>query len=216
MSAARTALLGLVGALTDAAAPAPVVLASGPLEPGPTPPAETAVRVWPVALSRIGRSNRDGVVLDLELHARVAVGGSEALETTEHLLVGLERDSRYAVEPLPPVPPDASAALGFDVKVRVPVRLEQPSGPPVREPMQVDLRPARHVAGQVLDADGGGISDALVRAGVGGRPVVTDAEGRFRILVAEAPVQEFVIEVRGATRTVDASTHQSPVVIRWE
>jgi hypothetical protein len=212
MSAARTALLSLVSALSEAAEPAPVALEDGP---DPVTPPRPGVSLRPVALSRLGRSTRDGVLLDLELLARVAVSGPDALETTERLLVGLERDSKYVVEPLPPVPA-GPAALGFDVRVRVPVRLEQPSGPPVREPMHVDLRPARQVAGQVLDADGGGIADALVRAGIGGRPVATDAEGRFRILVAEAPVQEFVIEVRGATRTVDARTQQSPVVIRWE
>lgn len=212
MSAARTALLGLVAALSEAAEPAPVALEDGP---APATPSRSGVSLRPVALSRLGRSTRDGVLLDLELLARVAVSGPDALETTERLLLGLERDSRYVVEPVPPASA-APWALGFDVRVRVPVRLEQPTGPPVREPLRVDLRPARSIEGAVRDADGAGVPDAVVRAGVGGRPVVADAEGRFRILVADAPSQEFVVEVRGTTRTVEAATQHAPVVIRWE
>ena len=45
--------------------------------------------------------------------------------------------------------------------------------------------------------------------------MVADAEGRFRILVADAPSQEFVVEVRGTTRTLEAATQTAPVVIRW-
>lgn len=207
MSAARTALLGLVGALAEAVEPVPVALD----DDGAAAPGESGVRVRPRSLSRIGRSRRDGSVLDLELVAAVGALGPEALELTELMLTALERQSRYTVEPL-----EAGDALAFQVRVPVAVRLEEPVRWRVREPMLLDVRLARSLTGVVLGGDGGALPDALVSASIGGPPAHTDAQGRFRVLVADAPRQSFLVEVRGATRTVDAATDTAPVVIRWE
>jgi hypothetical protein len=214
MSAAQAALVGLAGALAAAADPIPVAVdreGSAPREAG----SEPGIRVRPVSLARLGRSTREGAVLDLELLARVTVTGSSALDTTERLLVGLERDGRFVVEPVPhrEAPPEG---LAFGVRVRVPVRMSEEHGPPVLEPLQLDLRTARLLAGLVLDAEGRGVPDAVVRPAIGGRPVVTDAEGRFRLLAGDAAEQAFVVEVRGEVRTLQAATSAAPVVIRWE
>lgn len=228
MSAAQAALGGLVSALSAAVDRAVALEPAGPsvvsgnqatMGPPPTPDQAPDVAVRAVALTRLGRSTRAGQVLDLELRARVLASGEDALATTETLLVALERDGRYQVEPLPgagaPGTGGSGPRLGFDVLIRVPVRLDEPTAPAVLEPLRVDLRPSRAMTGLVVDGEGGGVPDAVVRAAVGGRPVVADAEGRFRILVADAPSQEFVVEVRGTTRTIEAATQTAPVVIRW-
>ena len=217
MSAARDALLALTDVLTSAAAP--YGAASG-RDHELDPAARSTLSVTPVALDRLGRSARDGPVLDLELGVRVLVGGPEALELTEALLTALERDARYTVEALRPGsdgllrPEDG---LGFCVRVRVPVRVEEPVGPPVRHPLRVELRPARSIAGTVVDADGAGVPGAVVRARGGGRPVIADADGRFRAMAVQGGAdQEFVVQVQGTTRVVQAAAVTTPVVIRWD
>lgn len=205
MGAAQTALLALAGALAGAAEPQSVSVLTDPLA-APS----GAVDVRPSALTRLGRSQRDGPILDLELLARVVATGPDAVETTERMLIALEREGRYAVEPLP------EPGLGFQVRVRVAVRLDEAVGPPVLEPLRLDVRPARVLVGIVLDAAGHGVPDAVVRAEPGGPSAASDPEGRFRVLAWEAPTQRFVVEVDGATRTVDAATDTAPVVIRWE
>lgn len=204
MSAARGALDMLLGALAEAVEPSAV---GGPED-------DTDVRVGAVSLTRLGRSGRDGPVLDLELRARVLATGPDALEDTERMLVALERDSRFTVEPCPVGREGGS--LGFDVRIRVPVRLDEPVAPLVNAPLRLDVRPARLLAGVVLDADGAGLPDAVVRAGTGGQAVVADSEGRFRVLGTDAGSQQFVVEVRGSTRLVEAATDTVPVVIRWK
>lgn len=220
MSAAQAALVGLAAALATAAEPAAVSLdveGAPPPEPMPAPDGAPtpAIRLRPVSLTRLGRSTRDGALLDLELLTLVTVAGAGGLDAAERLIVGLERDSRYAVEPAPreDAPP---GTLAFGVRVRVPVRIPEVSGPPVLEPLRLDLRTARLLEGVVRDAQGRPVPDAVVRAVVGGRPVVADAEGRFRLLAGDEDVTDVDVEVRGETRTVQATTSTAPVVIRWE
>lgn len=221
MSAARTALLGLVSALAAAVDPRTVTIDDEPhrlVTPEPTDrdaDPTPAVRVRASSLTRVGRSRRDGAVLDLELVATVGSAGPEALELTELMLTALEREARYTVESVAEHP-EAWPGLGFRVRMPVGVRLEEPVGPRVREPMRLDVQIARSLPGVVLDAEGQGVPDADVRAALGGGPSRTDSDGRFRVLVADAPRQELVVEVRGATRTIEAATDTAPVVIRWE
>lgn len=226
MSASRAALQGLTEALAAASGPVPVLVeqdgaAVTSAGPDGTPSAapegaaadDPSVRLAVLGLTRLGRSTRDGPVLDLALLVRVLVAGPSALETTEALLTALERDAHHVVEPLGP---QDGGRLGFRVTVRVPVRMEQPVGPPVRHPLQVDVVPARLIAGTVVDAAGTGVAGAVVRARAGGRPVTADPDGRFRALGADAPEQDFVVEVQGATKVVQAATRAAPVIIRWE
>lgn len=207
MSAARTALLGLVGALAEAVDPVAVRVDDDPAASADVP----GVSVRPRSLTRVGRSRRDGAVLDLELVAAVGTSGPLSLELTEQMLTALESESRYTVEPHP-----AAEGLGFQVRVPVAVRLEEPVPWRVEQPMVLDVRLARSLAGVVVDDGGHGVAGAVVAAGIGGPAAHTDAQGRFRVLVADAPRQAFVVEVRGTTRTVDAPTDTAPVVIRWE
>jgi hypothetical protein len=214
MGAARTALLGLVGALAAAVDPETVAIDD---DAGPPPEGGPAVRVHPTSLARVGRSRRDGAVLDLELVAAVRSDGPEALELTEQMLTALERESRYTAEPVS-LPTQASSRSGmvFQVRMPVPVRLDEPVPPRVTEPIRLDVRLVRSLSGVLIDSAGHGVADAQVSASVGSGPSVTDPDGRFRLLVADAPRQTLVVEVRGATRTVDAATDTAPVVIRWE
>jgi hypothetical protein len=211
MSAARTALLGLVDALAAAVEPTRVEVAEEANGGREAEPESPRVTIRPTSLSRTGRSRRDGAVLDLELSTAVAAEGSAALELTERMLTALELDSRYTVEPEP-----EPKRLGFRVRMPVAVRLDEPVRWRVTEPLRLDVRVARSLAGIVLDADGQGVPEARVSAALGGAPVVTDAQGRFRLLVADAPRQDLLVEVQGATRTIDAATDTAPVVIRWE
>ncbi len=214
MSAARTALLALVGALADAVDPETVAIDD---DESPPPDGGPAVRVRPTSLARVGRSRRDGAVLDLELVAAVRSGGPKALELVEQMLTALERESRYTAEPvLLPVEAPSRGGMAFQVRMPVPVRLDEPEPPRVTEPMRLDVRLVRSMSGALIDSAGHGVADARVSASVGSGPSVTDPDGRFRLLVADAPRQTFVVEVRGATRTVEAATATAPVVIRWE
>ena len=211
MRASRAALQALTEALSAASGSVPVLLED---DEGESPaPSDPAIRLAILGLARLGRSTRDGPVLDLALMVRVLVTGPDALETTEALLVALERDAHHVVEPLGA---EDGGRLGFRVTVRVPVRLEQPVAPLVREPLQVELVPARLVSGIVVDAQSTGVAGAVVRAQAGGRAVAADDDGRFRTLGADAADQEFVVEVQGTTKVVKAATHTAPVIIRWE
>jgi hypothetical protein len=213
MSAARTALLGLVSALAAAVDPETVAVDDDGTQAGKEP----AVLVRADSLTRVGRSRRDGALLDLELVSTVRSRGPRALELTEQMLTALERESRYTAEPVPaPAPPASAGGLGFQVRMLVPVRLDEPAAPRVTKPIGLDLRLVRSLAGVVVDSAGQGVSSAQVSAAVGGGPSTTDPDGRFRLLVADAPKQTFVVEVRGATRTLDVATDSAPVVIRWE
>lgn len=212
MSAARTALLALVDALAAAVEPVPVTIEDESQHPTT---GEPGVRVRVASLTRVGRSRRDGAVLDLELLATVGSTGPRALELTEQMLTALEREPRYAVEAAQQSPIDA-LGLGILVRVPVAVRLEEPVRWRVTEPMHLDVQVARSVAGVLVDTGGRGVPDALVAAAVGGAGASTDSGGRFRLLVADAERQDLVVEVRGATRTFDADTSTAPVVLRWE
>ena len=215
MGAARSALADLLGALAHAVEPAPVGIA-GSSEPGDSgsgpDEAGSQVRVRPVSLTRVGRSQRDGAVLDLELVAAVGPEGPEALELAEAMLTALERAPRLSVEPAGPGDPP----LAFRVRLPVAVRLEQPVRWRVEEPMRLDVQVARSLAGVLLDAGGDGLPEARVAARPGGGAATTDKQGRFRVLVAQGDRQSFDVEVRGTTRTIDAATHTAPVVLRWE
>jgi hypothetical protein len=225
MSATRTALLGLLDVLTVAVDPAPVRLADDEPQDGPDDPVAThrddapaegaarspdgAVLVRPIALERVGRSQRAGAVLDLELVAAVLATGPQALELDEAMLIALEPLPRYVVEPAP-------EALAFRVRTRVGVQMDGPVRWRVSEPLQVEVQIGRPMPGILIGPDGRGVAGAEVSAAVGGRGTSTDADGRFHLHVADVQHQRFVVAVRGTTRTVDASTETAPVVLRWE
>lgn len=223
MSATRTALLGLLDVLTVAVDPVVVRLAAdepqdAPAAPQDMPPDDApaattgpdgVVLVRPVSLERVGRSQRAGSVLDLELVAAVRATGPQALELDEAMLVALEPLPRYVVEPAP-------QELTFRVRTRVGVQLDGPVRWRVSEPLRVEVQIGRPMPGILIGPDGRGVAGAQVSAAVGGRGTSTDADGRFHLHVADVQHQGFVVAVRGTTRTVDASTETAPVVLRWE
>ncbi len=210
MSVATSALQQLVDSLAEAIDGEPVRVENAAYA-GPEAPSDSAVTLRPVALNRLGRSLRDGPILDLELVVRVAARGPRALDLVEQAMLALEPDSRYTLDE-----PQDAEGLGFLIRARVGVRLEEPVGPPVQEPLRIDLRPVRSLVGVVVDAEGRGVPQARVATAVGGPPRISDEHGRFRILGSPGPRQQFQVEVAGMQRSVDCATDASPVVIRWE
>jgi hypothetical protein len=206
MSAARTALSGLLDALAAAVRPAQV-----DLHDDAVPPGTAGVTVRPVSLDRVGRSRRDGPLLDLQLTVEVTSTGPQSLEWTEQMLTAVEQHERYSAGPL-----GTPGQLGFTVRVPVPVRLGEPTGPLVREPLRVETQVAWPVSGIVVDGHGRGVSGATVRSAFTGTTAACDAQGRFRLLAGGEPAQDFVVEVRGRTRSITASADELPVLIRWD
>jgi hypothetical protein len=169
-------------------------------------------------LDRIGRSRRDGPLVDLELVASVQATGPHTLENIERMIVVVEAN-RYSIRPLPQVadPQGDIHFLGFLVHVPVSLRLEEPRGPQVREPLRTRTVVGRRLTGAVVDTNGRGIAGAYVRAVTSGQAVACDAAGRFALLTdSEPPVQDFTIVFQGRSRKVTADTESWPVTLQWE
>lgn len=133
MNSVRTSLEMITDLVRDAAHPLKVDVRTG----GATQD-DTDVSIIPVSVDRVGRSRRDGPILDLQLTVAVVCTGPSNVDVVEDLFAALEPHSNYSIGPLdwPVTPPDA-AGLGFRVSVTVPVRLAEPHGPPVKEPLTV-------------------------------------------------------------------------------
>ena len=212
MSVVRSALSALVSVLADAVSPDSVgVFDGGPVPTDPVPTDPVIVRV--VTLDRIGRSRRDGPVLDLELAAAVSCLGPHSLENVEQMLAAVENISRYLVAPLTP-DLHADAGLGFLVRVPVTLRLTEPGGPPILEPLRVDTVIGRRLRGVVVGPDGHGLAGASIRSRASSVAVASDRAGRFTLLSTPDPIQDFTVEYRGATRLVTAPIDPA-LVIMW-
>ncbi|TFD75738.1 hypothetical protein [Cryobacterium psychrophilum] len=197
MSVVRSTLSSLVSVLADAVAPDSVAVSDG----GDVPTDPVIVRV--VSLDRVGRSRRDGPVLDLELAVAVLCTGPRSLENVEQMLAAVEGSSRYAVVPLQPSESGMNG-LGFRVRVPVPLRMSEPQGPPVLEPLQVTTVIGRTLRGIVVGPDGHGLAGASIRSRASALAVVSDGSGGFSLLSTPDPVQDFIVEYHGQSLAVTA------------
>lgn len=211
MSVSRTALGSFVDLVAATVAPDEVA------PPGEQREPRAAVSVVPLALQRVSRSRRDGPLLDLELRVAVVCSGPRDLENTEALLVMLELRSAYTVSSLdralwPELPP----GLGFAASVPVSVRLDEPAGPPVREPLQIRTTVGRRLSGTVVGADGKGVPGVRIRGHVTAGTATSDTAGHFEVLASQDGTQRLTAELDGAARTVTVAAGNAPVTIRWE
>ena len=212
MSVVRSSLSALVDVLAEAVAPDAVSIEdTGAQSVDAATTGPVVVRV--VALDRIGRSRRDGPVLDLQLTAAVACTGPHSLENLEQMLAAVENISRYSVEPLPAAVP-AARSLGFLVRVPVTLRLSEPGGPPILEPLRVDTVVGRQLSGVVVGPDGHGLAGASIRSRASSVAVASDRAGRFTLLSTPDAIQDFTVEYRGATRLVTAPVDPA-LILTW-
>ncbi|WP_120522484.1 hypothetical protein [Arthrobacter celericrescens] len=229
MGVVQASLTELLGLLSNAASPVPVHLEDDgePSSPGAPPdappdaPADAAVTVRPVALNRVGRSRRNGPLLDLELKVAIEARGPDCLTTMEKLLLAVERHSQYSVVSTGEFEPGEYSAsiregLGFLVRVPVSLAFEEPAGPPVLEPLIAETTVARRIHGRLVDIHNKGIPNAYIRAHSSATAVVSDATGHFEVLASADELQHFAVAVRGTEREMSASTSSLPVTIRWE
>ncbi|MBB5641931.1 hypothetical protein [Cryobacterium roopkundense] len=213
MSVVRSSLSALVSVLAEAVAPDSVGVSDGG-GPGSTDAVPTdPVIVRVLTLERIGRSRRDGPVLDLELSAAVSCTGPRSLENAEQMLTAVENTSRYSVAPLTPEASSA-AGLGFLVRVPVTLRLTEPSGPAILEPVHVTTMVGRRLSGVVVGPDGRGIAGVSIRSRASSVSVASDTTGRFTLLSSLEAVQQFTVEFRGVTRLVTAPVDPA-LVLTW-
>jgi len=213
MGVVRTSLTELVGLLNDAIRPDRIRLDDGAGEdPEEAPDAD--VYLTPTALTRVGRSRRDGPILDLELTARVECRGPRQLDNLEKLLLAVERHSKYTTAPAAAEAP--SAGLSFLVRIPVSARVDEPSGPPVLEPLIAHTVAGRTISGRLLDSHNTGIPNARIRVHSSANAVVSDDSGRFEVLASADELQHFAVAVRGTERQLTATTSTLPVTIRWE
>ncbi len=133
MNSVRSSLEMIVKVVKDAAHPLEVGVRTGGAVQD-----DAEVSVIPVSVERVGRSRRDGPILDLQLTVAVLCTGPTNIDIVEDLFAAVEMHSSYSIGPLDwPVAPPGAAGLGFRVSVPVPVRLTEPHGPPVKEPLTV-------------------------------------------------------------------------------
>lgn len=220
MGIVRSSLTELLGVLSDAVSPARVRFSDGAEAPEDAEP-DAAVTVHPVALNRVGRSRRAGAVLDLELKVAVECHGPKQLDNMEQLLLALEHNSQYSIVSKGEFEAGEYAAsvrrgLGFLVRIPVALRFEEPSGPPVLEPLIASMDVARRIHGRLVDVHNKGIPDAYIHAHSSATAVVSDATGHFEVLASADEIQHFAVAVHGTEREVSASTSSLPVIIRWE
>ena len=140
VSTVRSSLNALVALLTDVVSPDEVAVEGDAGEPHSAP-----VFVRPLSVDRVGRSRREGPVLDLELKVAVICTGPRSIENVEQLIRAVEINSNYSVGPLDrSCGPADEAWLGLLMVVPVSLRLDEPQGPPVREPLEVRTVLVRH------------------------------------------------------------------------
>ncbi|MDJ0355992.1 hypothetical protein [Paenarthrobacter sp. PH39-S1] len=211
MSAVQVALSTLVDLLSSAVDPEKVRLE----EDNSEDPAPIAVRI--LSLDRIGRSRRDGPVLDLDLAVAVLSTGPRRLDNLEQLITAVERGSRYSTGPLERTDQIPSTpGIGFLVHVPVSLRLDEPQGPPVREPLQIKTSVGRHLTGVVVGPGGKGLGGAYVRTGTSGPAVACDPLGRFQMLSTPDLLQQFTVEFNEISRQFTANAETLPVTLRWD
>ncbi len=222
MSASGTALASLVQQLATAVAPEPVVVDDGRLDH----PAEADTVVRPLALTRVGRSRRDGPVLDLLLFVEVSTRGPRALDLLERHLLTLERtgaqvvpdgwgDARAVDQTLGAgtgggVATAGPRSAGLRIVVGVPVvlPLDEPQPPLVTHLPVVRVTAVSVVEGILLDVDGRCIKGALVRSSQTGATSVSDRHGRFRVLTPGGPTR-LEVRVRDHVEQVDVDLRAS-------
>lgn len=208
VSALRTSLSQFIDVLSGAVAPDTVGLEDG----DSTPADPVIVRV--VSVDRVGRSRRDGPVLDLQLAASVRCTGSRSIENVEQLLRAVEDTPQYVVAPLERARDER--ALGFLVRIPVALRIPEPEAPLVREPAVITTIVGRELTGVLLGRDERGLAGARIRSQASGQQAESDGSGRFRLLGTPDDVQEFTVEYRGSARRVTAKADPLPLTIRWD
>jgi hypothetical protein len=208
VSALRTSLSQLVDVLAGAVAPDTVGLEDG----GEAPADPVVVRV--VSVDRVGRSRRDGPVLDLQLAASVRCTGTRSIENVEQLLRAVEDAPQYVVAPLER--PLDGGGLGFLVRVPVALRIQEPDAPLVTEPAVITTIVGRELTGVLFGKDERGLAGARIRSHASGQLAESDGNGRFRLLGTPDDVQEFTVEYRGSARRVTAKADPLPLTIRWD
>lgn len=218
MGHVRSSLSDLLGVLSDAVAPQHVRFDDG----SPTavvPPPDAPVTVRAVSLNRVGRSRREGPVLDLELRVAVECHGPEQLDNMEQLLMAVELHSQYSVVSNGEFRPEEYSGtlqqgLGFLVRVPVSLRFEEPSDLPA-QPVTDPQGAGRRIRGRLVDGHNKGIPDAYIHAHSSATAAVSDATGHFEVLASPDELQHFAVAVNGTEREVSASTKKLPVIIRW-
>lgn len=216
----RSSLTELLGVLSDAISPERVRFDDGS-EPLTGQSTDAPVTVHAVAMNRVGRSRREGPLLDLELKVAVECHGPTQLDNMEKLLIAIEQNTQYSVVSSGEFQPDEYDAgirqgLGFLVRIPVGIRLDEPLGPPVTEPLVATTTVARRIHGRLVDVHNKGIADAYIRPHSSAAAVVSDPTGHFEVLASADELQHFVVAVRGTEREVSADTSSLPVIIRWE
>ena len=216
----RSSLTELLGILSDAVSPVRVRFDDGS-EPPTGQSIDAPVTVHAVAMNRVGRSRREGPLLDLELKVAVECHGPTQLDNMEKLLVAIEQNTEYSVVSSGEFQPDEYDAgirqgLGFLVRVPIGISLDEPSDPPVAEPLLAAAAVARLIHGRLVDVHNKGIPEAYIRPHSSGTAVVSDPTGHFEVLASADDLQHFVVAVRGTEREVSANTSSLPVIIRWE
>jgi hypothetical protein len=215
----RSSLTELLGILSDAVSPVRVRFDDGS-EP-PTGSTDAPVTVHAVAMNRVGRSRREGPLLDLELKVAVECHGPTQLDNMEKLLVAIEQNTQYSVVSSGEFQPDEydggiRQGLGFLVRVPIGISLDEPSGSPVAEPLLPATAVARLIQGRLVDVHNKGIPEAYIRPHSSATAVVSDPTGHFEVMASADDLQHFVVAVRGTEREVSANTSSLPVIIRWE
>lgn len=144
---------------------------------------DAAVQVRPASLARVGRSRREGALLDLELTVTITVTDPKPLPLLEALLLAAESMPHTAIGPLPA----GQRGLGFTLALLVTVPIAEPSGPRVTETV-IEIHPLSNLSGQVVDGDGRGVPAAEVTSTITRQRVSTTSAGGFQMLATGRPV----------------------------
>jgi len=133
VTALRDSLDEFVALIERSVAPETVdlILDGGTAETGP-------IVVRPLSVERVGRSRREGPVLDLRLTASVHCVGPRGLDAIESIFRALESSGSYSIGTLAnDVSAGNNGGLGFVTSMPVSLRLDEPTGPPVLTPLEV-------------------------------------------------------------------------------
>ncbi|MEZ2390540.1 hypothetical protein AB6813_13510 [bacterium RCC_150] len=221
MGVVRTSLTELLGILADAVSPERVRFDDGSEAPTSQSTGDAPITVHAVAVHRVGRSRREGPLLELELKVAVECHGPTQLDNMEKLLLAVEHNSQYSVVSNGEIQQDEYDSsirdgLGFLVRVPVALRFDEPVGPLMTEPLVASPTSGRRIHGRLVDVHNKGIPDAYIRPHSAAAAVVSDPTGHFEVLASTDELQHFVVAVRGAEREVSANTSSLPIIIRWE